>query len=83
MKFLSTPPVDGLMCEYAVLEASQCFPVPDTLSLAEAAMLEPFQVSVHAANLVGTRRARRWRWWARGRSGWGASRWPARAARPG
>jgi len=55
VKFLSTPPVDGLMCEYAVLEASQCFPVPDSLSLAEAAMLEPFQVSVHAANLVGMR----------------------------
>jgi L-iditol 2-dehydrogenase len=47
--------VDGLMCEYAVLEASQCLPVPDSLSLAEAAMLEPFQVSVHAANLVGMR----------------------------
>lgn len=55
VKFLSTPPVDGLMCEYAVLEASQCLPVPDSLSLAEAAMLEPFQVSVHAANLVGMR----------------------------
>jgi len=55
VQFCSTPPVDGLMCEYAVLEASQCLPVPDSLSLAEAAMLEPFQVSVHAANLVGMR----------------------------
>jgi len=52
--FRSTPPVDGLMCEFAVLEARQCVPIPDALSFEEAAMLEPLQVSVHAANLMGT-----------------------------
>jgi len=46
--------VDGLMCEFAVLEARQCVPIPDALSFEEAAMLEPLQVSVHAANLIGT-----------------------------
>jgi len=53
VQFCSTPPVDGLMCEFAVLEASQCVPIPDALSFEEAAMLEPLQVSVHAANLMG------------------------------
>ena len=53
VRFCSTPPVDGLMCEFAVLEAHQCIPIPDALSFEEAAMLEPLQVSVHAANLIG------------------------------
>lgn len=54
VQFRSTPPVDGLMCEFAVLDAHQCVPVPDALSFEEAAMLEPLQVSVHAVNLMGT-----------------------------
>lgn len=54
VKFCSTPPIDGLMCEFAVVEAHQCIPIPDALSWDEAAMLEPLQVSIHAANLVGT-----------------------------
>ncbi|MBL7140073.1 MAG: NAD(P)-dependent alcohol dehydrogenase [Planctomycetes bacterium] len=53
VKFCSTPPNNGLMCEFAVLSAEQCIPIPDALSFEEAAMLEPLQVSVHAANLVG------------------------------
>lgn len=54
VRFHGTPPNDGLMCEFAVLEAEQCVPVPEALSFNEAAMLEPLQVTVHAANLVGT-----------------------------
>jgi len=54
VKFCSTPPVDGLMSEFAVLAAHQCLPIPDALSWEEAAMLEPLQVSVHAANIIGT-----------------------------
>ncbi|MBL7140998.1 MAG: alcohol dehydrogenase catalytic domain-containing protein, partial [Planctomycetes bacterium] len=53
VKFCSTPPNNGLMCEFAVLSAEQCIPIPDALSFEEAAMLEPLQVSVHAANLMG------------------------------
>jgi len=52
VKFCSTPPNNGLMCEYAVLEAHQCVPIPDALSWDEAAMLEPLQVGVHANNLA-------------------------------
>lgn len=54
VRFHGTPPNDGLMCEFAALEAEQCVPIPDALSFDEAAMLEPLQVTVHAANLVGT-----------------------------
>ena len=54
VRFCSTPPIDGLMSELAVLAAHQCVPIPDALSFEEAAMLEPLQVSVHAANLIGT-----------------------------
>jgi L-iditol 2-dehydrogenase len=55
VKFCSTPPNDGLMCEYAVLAAHQCIPIPDAMSWDEAAMLEPLQVGVHANNLVRVR----------------------------
>ncbi len=55
VEFRSTPPCDGLMCEVAVLEQSQCIPIPDTMTLEEAAMLEPLQVAVHATNLIGIR----------------------------
>ena len=55
VKFCSTPPHDGLMCEFAVLGAHQCLPIPDVVSWDEAAMLEPFQVGVHANNLVPVR----------------------------
>jgi L-iditol 2-dehydrogenase len=51
--FRSTPPNDGLMCEFAAIEAAQGLPVPDAISFDEAAMLEPLQVAVHAANLSG------------------------------
>jgi L-iditol 2-dehydrogenase len=57
VKFCSTPPYDGLMCEYAVLAAHQCVPIPDAMTLDEAAMLEPLQVGVHATNLMQVRAA--------------------------
>ena len=52
VKFCSTPPIDGLMCEFAVLERHQCVPIPDEMTFDEAAMLEPLQVGVHANNLA-------------------------------
>jgi len=55
VKFCSTPPNDGLMCEYAVLAPHQCIPIPDEMTWDEAAMLEPLQVGVHANNLVRVR----------------------------
>ena len=42
VKFLGTPPVEGIYQEYYCLHFSQCFPVPDNVSPAAAAMVEPF-----------------------------------------
>ena len=54
VRFFSTPPHDGMMCELAVAERHQCAPLPEGVSFEEAAMLEPLQVAVHATNLIGT-----------------------------
>ena len=42
VKFLGTPPVDGIFQEYYLFHFSQCFAVPDGISPAAAAMVEPF-----------------------------------------
>ena len=52
VRFRSTPPYDGLMCEFAVVERHQCIPIPDGMTWEETAMLEPLQVAVHATNLA-------------------------------
>jgi len=54
VRFFSTPPNDGVMCEFVVVERHQCAPLPPEVSFEEAAMLEPLQVAVHATNLLGT-----------------------------
>ena len=55
VRFFATPPIDGIMCEFALVERHQCVPIPDALSWDEAAMLEPLQVGVHAVNLARVR----------------------------
>lgn len=55
VRFCSTPPYDGLMCEFTLLDRAQCVPIPEAMTFEEAAMLEPLQVAVHAANLMGVR----------------------------
>ena len=53
VEFRSTPPCDGLVCEAVILQPQQCVPIPDSMTFEEAAMLEPLQVTVHAANVIG------------------------------
>jgi L-iditol 2-dehydrogenase len=48
MRFFATPPVDGAFCEYVVLREDFAHPVPDTMSLEAAALLEPLSVGVWA-----------------------------------
>jgi len=55
VEFRSTPPYDGLMCEWVVLDPQQCIPIPNAMTFEEAALLEPLQVAVHAANRIGVR----------------------------
>jgi L-iditol 2-dehydrogenase len=52
VKFYGTPPIDGTLQEYIIAEEEQCAVIPDGMSFAEAALLEPLQVGIHAYNLV-------------------------------
>lgn len=52
VRFLGTPPYDGIYMEYACVPAHCCIPLPDTVSLVEGALLEPFGVGLHAAKLA-------------------------------
>lgn len=51
--FLSAPPVNGTFAEYVAHPEDLLFPVPDSLSDEEAAMVEPVSVGVHACNRSG------------------------------
>ncbi|MFG2859043.1 NAD(P)-dependent alcohol dehydrogenase [Streptomyces sioyaensis] len=48
MRFLATPPVDGAFCEYLVVQQDFAHEVPDSLTVEEAALLEPLSVAVWA-----------------------------------
>ncbi|NIA21280.1 MAG: alcohol dehydrogenase catalytic domain-containing protein [Anaerolineaceae bacterium] len=50
--FYGTPPVEGALQEFVLAEAEQCTALPEAMSYAEAAMLEPLQVGIHAFNLL-------------------------------
>lgn len=46
--FMATPPVDGAFAEYVAWPASFTYPIPDTMTLEEAALMEPLSVGVWA-----------------------------------
>jgi L-iditol 2-dehydrogenase len=50
--FCGTPPVDGALRERMVYPASLLFPLPDAVSDAEGAALEPLGIGLHALDLV-------------------------------
>jgi len=45
-------PRSGAFAEYVVLKARQVYKIPDTMSLEEAALVEPISIAVHALDLV-------------------------------
>lgn len=49
--FFGVPPDPGSLCERMNVPARNCYPVPDTMSDAAAAMLEPLGVAIHAVDL--------------------------------
>lgn len=49
MEFYATPPIDGAFCEYVTIQADFAHPIPDEVSDAAAAMLEPLSVGIAAA----------------------------------
>ena len=51
--FWATPPVHGVLTPYVVHPANYTFKLPDTVSFAEGAMVEPFAVGMQAATKAG------------------------------
>jgi len=53
-KFLGIPgQLTGALCEFLSLPAECCYPIPDSMSLAQAVVVEPFSIGLHAARLPG------------------------------
>ncbi|MDR9396977.1 NAD(P)-dependent alcohol dehydrogenase [Pontimonas sp.] len=50
VRFWATPPVHGVLRKTVVHPAAFTFPLPDNVSFAEGAMVEPLAVGLHAAN---------------------------------
>ncbi len=51
LHFCGHPPDNGALRERILVPARTCFPVPDQIDDAAAAMLEPLGVAIHAVNL--------------------------------
>ncbi|NLT73059.1 MAG: zinc-dependent alcohol dehydrogenase family protein [Chloroflexi bacterium] len=47
--------IDGGFAEYSVAPITQCFPLPENLSLVEGAMAEPVACCIHGMDLAGVR----------------------------
>lgn len=58
LHFCGLWPDDGALCERMLVPAHGCFPVPDAISDAAAALLEPLGVALHAVDLARLRLAR-------------------------
>ena len=54
LSFLGCPgQVDGSLSEYMVMPERCCFPIPDNMSLDQAALSEPLSVGIYAVRLSG------------------------------
>lgn len=53
VKFHATPPYDGTFAEYVVHPAQFAFKLPEHISFAEGAMIEPLSVGIHATRQGG------------------------------
>lgn len=51
VRFLGTPPIPGVFADYHLFSPQQCIAIPDSISFAAAATLEPLAVGLHAVNL--------------------------------
>lgn len=55
LHFCGLYPDSGSLCEYMVMPAHCCFPVPHTIDDVSAALLEPLGVAIHAIDLAKIR----------------------------
>lgn len=49
MQYLAAPPTDGALQRYMAYPENLCFKLPESVSLEEGALIEPFSVGLHAA----------------------------------
>ncbi len=55
LKFMGNPgETHGVLCEYIVLPAKNCYPIPDSMTLDQAAFVEPLSIGYYAASLAGS-----------------------------
>jgi L-iditol 2-dehydrogenase len=53
-KFLGSPgQLPGALCEFLVMPAESCFPVPSAMTAVQAAAVEPLSIAVYARQLSG------------------------------
>src|SRR5579864_899114 len=58
--FLGCPgQAPGALAEYLTIPARCCYPIPDSMSWAEAALVEPLSIGLHAQRLAGVQRGAR------------------------
>ena len=53
LEFLATPPYDGALVQYLAMDERNLFPMPDSMSYEEGAMLEPLSVGIWACHRAG------------------------------
>jgi L-iditol 2-dehydrogenase len=51
--FMATPPVNGAFTEYVAMAADFVYPLPEGMTCAEGALIEPLAVGMHAARRGG------------------------------
>lgn len=49
VRFFATPPIDGAFARYVAIHEDYAFPVPESMSMEAAALIEPLSVGVWAA----------------------------------
>lgn len=55
VRFWATPPIHGCLTPFVVHPATYCFKLPDNVSFAEGAMVEPLAIGVQSAMKAGIR----------------------------
>lgn len=57
LKFLGCPgQAEGCLSEYIVMPQESCFPIPETMSLEDAALSEPLSIGVYAVQLAAVQK---------------------------
>lgn len=53
MQFAATPPYDGTLAMYYRVPEECCFKLPSSMSMRDAALVEPLSIAVHCCKLAG------------------------------